>query len=210
MSFGLSSYVTNCLPSDDFFLYQRTFVFHTIKKNSKICNKLFIIVTFKYLYFPFMSASFCFIIIAPKNYHFMWMKIWVMSIHFASDVQVVAKGHIKESCICFCVWKIAKILCRFPSIRSSPKHPWSLETRRSLCSCVCKRRSRIIIIELSLNRARHIRKLTLPSTPHNPISNASWREQKYPWVPAEKNRFIRIPNAFAISLYLRIVWRINH
>lgn len=55
-------------------------------------------------------------------------------------------------------------------------------------------------------------KLTWRSTPHNPISNASWRALIHPWVPAKRK-----PKCYNVrsaknsrAFYLRIVWRINH
>lgn len=85
-----------------------------------------------YIYILLLCLCY-YIIIAPKIiilYHDGSMvdeKMW-FSVEFSLCLcltlsTLVAEGHIKESYICFCVWKIARILFRFQSIHSCPKPP---------------------------------------------------------------------------------------
>lgn len=108
-------------------------------EKSKIFNKLFIIVSSQIFVFQFyllyFFVFFCVMWLLPQKLSFLlwwlscrWdvvMLVIPQQIFFFvwRNFALVAKGHIKESYICFCVWKIARILFRSRSTRSCPTLP---------------------------------------------------------------------------------------
>ena len=121
----------------------------------KIFHKLFIIVFVSQSIFIFLHKIFFVIVVViaafKKYYHERWENLRKKEIKAAKAIKNSPNfvttsprfdherwvfERIKESCtFCFCVWKIGRILFRFRSTHSTPKHPWFLEKRRSLCSC---------------------------------------------------------------------------